>query len=124
MFKLLFCYSFFCLLSSCVVSLQGVKNAPHGLQLSHTALEYSASVESRYRKMLDIRGGEDNGKKTGIIHDIQRELVKLLKGIVPRSWWPSSWKSKNSGMMSKEHLEKSFAKGDSSSRVQKVRNCK
>ena len=123
MFKLLFCYSFFYLLSSCVVSLQGAKNAPYGLQLSHNTLEYSAAVESRYRKLFDIRGGEENGKKSGIIHDIQREIVKLLKGIVPRSWWPSSWKSKNSGMMSKEHLEKSFAKGDSSSRVQKVRTC-
>ena len=69
---------------------------------------------------LLIRGGADKKVEVDIISSIQLKIVAFLKIIVPRSFWPKSWKSKSSKLMSKEHLEKSFAKGDSNSRVQKV----
>ena len=71
-------------------------------------------------KLLRIRGGTDQKVDHDIFSTIKQKINKLLRFIVPRSFWPKSWKSKSSKMMSKEHLEKSFSKGDSNSRVQKV----
>ena len=92
-------------------------------------LERSASSQQHEKKVVEAtrlidvlryRGGAGKNEGAGIFHTIQLHLIKVLKIVVPRSFWPKAWKSKNSKMMSKEHLEKSFAKGDSNSRVQKV----
>ena len=77
-------------------------------------------VKTSIINILAIRGGADEKVKSDIVSSIGLKIIKLLKIIIPRAYWLKSWKSKNSKMMSKEHLEKSFAKGDSSSRVQKV----
>jgi hypothetical protein len=87
------------------------------------------------QKLILIRGGKEpiklkkkesevNSSKN-MISFIKAEFVSLLKRLIPRSYWPKTWKtgsnkSVSSKSMSKEHLEKSFAKGDSSSRIQKV----
>lgn len=71
-------------------------------------------------RLLGIRGGTDRKLQYDILLSIKQRMLKLLRIIIPRSFWPKSWKSKSSKMMSKEHLEKSFAKGDTNSRVQKV----
>ena len=72
--------------------------------------------------ILALRGGaEGSSNSNSLVALIKSTIINTLKLVVPRSWWPKSWKKagKSSKMMSKEHLEKSFAKGDSTSRVQK-----
>ena len=87
----------------------------------HFITEYNTYDETeKIMKLLQIRGGTNEKVDHDIFSSIKQKITKLLKIIVPRSFWPQSWKSKSSKMMSKEHLEKSFAKGDSNSRVQKV----
>ena len=82
--------------------------------------DYVGVKTSSLDHLLSIRGGADKKVDFDIVASIQLKFVAFLKIIVPRSFWPKSWKSKSSKLMSKEHLEKSFAKGDSNSRVQKV----
>lgn len=82
--------------------------------------ENKAVEASQLIGVFRYRGGAEKSEGAGLFRIIQLQLVKIFKVVVPRSFWPKSWKSKNSKMMSKEHLEKSFAKGDSNSRVQKV----
>jgi hypothetical protein len=71
-------------------------------------------------RILNIRGGSDTTVVSELLKSIELKFVSLLKAFIPKSMWPKSWKSKSSKMMSKEHLEKSFRKGDSNSRIQKV----
>ena len=82
--------------------------------------DYVGVKTSSLDHLLCIRGGADKKVDFDIVASIQLKFVAFVKIIVPRSFWPKSWKSKSSKLMSKEHLEKSFAKGDSNSRVQKV----
>ena len=78
--------------------------------------------------VLALRGGADKKKKkspapssVGFVDLLKAAIVDVLKSLVPKSLWPKVWKKarKTSKMMSKEHLEKSFAKGDATARVQK-----
>lgn len=112
--------------------------------IQHNTVINGDRVENNYfsnkcsRKILDkviaIRGGKEQIKlkkkesdvkiQKNVISVINAEVVSFLKRIIPRSYWPRSWKTEkkpvSSKSMSKEHLEKSFAKGDSNSRIQKV----
>lgn len=76
---------------------------------------------SKVVKTCKIRGGKTT-VRSDIVSKLNLQLVSFLKTIIPKGWWPRSWKTKNnnSRTMSKEHLEKSFTKGDSNCRIQKV----
>lgn len=73
--------------------------------------------------LLELRGGADSSSSgMNIVELLKSTIINALKLVIPKSFWPKSWKKKtgkSSKMMSKEHLEKSFAKGDTSARVQK-----
>ena len=119
-FRALFLCSSAFLISSDSVSL-GIKNHLSDYKGGRSHQYEDRAIEAIYLiDVLRYRGGAGKNEGSGLFHTIQLQLVKLLKVVVPRSFWPKAWKSKNSKLMSKEHLEKSFAKGDSNSRVQKV----
>jgi ubiquitin-protein ligase len=79
-------------------------------------------VASSLPALFALRGGADSSSSTSIVALLKSTIINALKLVIPKSFWPKSWKKKtgkSSKMMSKEHLEKSFAKGDTSARVQK-----
>lgn len=119
-FRVLFLCSSAYLLSSDAIILGRVDHISENTRGLSQQCENKAVEASQLIGVLRYRGGAEKSEGAGLFHIIQLQLVKILKVVVPRSFWPKAWKSKNSKMMSKEHLEKSFAKGDSNSRVQKV----
>lgn len=114
---LLFCSIICSIATSKSVSLNLIGNIPLSQRENFDNGDQVGRHSTKLSRMLSIRGGEES---IGLLGKIQLNVISVLKMVVPRSWWPKSWKSKNSKLMSKEHLEKSFAKGDSSSRIQKV----
>jgi hypothetical protein len=118
--RVLFLCSSAYLLSSDAIILGRVDHLTENKRGRLQRSENKAVEASQLIGVLRYRGGAEKSEGAGLFHIIQLQFVKILKVVVPRSFWPKAWKSKNSKMMSKEHLEKSFAKGDSNSRVQKV----
>lgn len=114
---LLFCSIICSIATSKSVSLNLISHIPLTQQENLNDGDRIVRHSPKLSRVLSIRGGEDS---TGLLSKIQLNVISVLKMIIPRTWWPKSWKPKNSKLMSKEHLEKSFAKGDSSSRIQKV----
>lgn len=114
---LLFCSIICSIATSKSVSLNLIGHIPLSQRELFDNGDQIVRHSSKLSRVLSIRGGEES---VGLLGKIQLNVISVLKMVVPRSWWPKSWKSKNSKLMSKEHLEKSFAKGDSSSRIQKV----
>jgi hypothetical protein len=114
---LLFCSIICSIATSKSVSLNLISHIPLGQPENFDNGDQIVRHSPKLSRVLSIRGGEESA---GLLGQIQLNVISVLKMIVPRSWWPKSWKPKNSKLMSKEHLEKSFAKGDSSSRIQKV----
>jgi hypothetical protein len=114
---LLFCSIICSIATSKSVSLNLISHIPLGQRENFDNGDQIVRHSTKFSRVLSIRGGEES---VGLLGKIQLNVISVLKMIVPRSWWPKSWKPKNSKLMSKEHLEKSFAKGDSSSRIQKV----
>jgi hypothetical protein len=111
----------------------------HNLATNGRRIEKYDSRDNEFnrilQKMILIRGGKEPIKlkkkesdvesSKNMISFIKAEIISILKRIIPKFYWPKTWKairskSVSSKSMSKEHLEKSFAKGDSSSRIQKV----
>ena len=108
-----------------VVLVSSVTKPNHRMFLNDKELTYDQRLPASIvpsAVILVLRGGaEGSSNGNSLVALIKSTIINTLKLVVPKSWWPKSWKKggKSSKMMSKEHLEKSFAKGDSTSRVQK-----